>query len=394
MSAFLQGIGTVVAGTFASARLSMSVPASLDVVDATAVWELLDARGQIWTCGEPVSLSIEASQTAPDQKTVRTEVQIAVPSNLPANDQGTTYQLRWTIQTRAAQPMYAFENFVVQPPFVQAQGASDSIELNGDTAIVQLRLPVPYANVELECYRGNARIAPARSARSPVPDADGWVYVGELQPQEYGGSSLDPLIVIWSYWNNGETKQRETTQLFIATPVILDAVKDMQTWLNRAYADSGIQPGTVFQPSDYIKHLRFGRDAFNAAVKPTGFTMTAAAGPLRWFWINYSCVAAARAQYLAEGMKTFNYAGATTQLDIDRTPFWDQLATSLESQLDQQVKPFKDNLAKIGALGGDGSNTTALRPGAVGCIGVTLHGASPQRGGLFGLGAINISPFN
>jgi hypothetical protein len=395
VSAFLQGIGQVVAGTFTSARLSLSVPATLDVIDSQAVWELLDQQGRVWTQGEPVSITIESSQTAPGQKIISSEAQISVPSNLPANDAGSSYQLRWTITLRSGQPpLYAFENFVVLPPFVQAQGASDAIELNGDTARVQIRLPVAYQYVEYECYRGNSRITAPRSAIQGGIDAEGTVFLGEIPHSEYEGASLDPLTVIWSYWNGVQTKQRETTQLFIATPVILDAVKDMSTWLNRAYTDSGTSPGTTFQPSDYIKHLRFGRDAFNAAVKPTNFTMTAAAGPIRWFWINYSCVAACRAQYLAEGMKAFNYAGQTVQLDIDRTPFWDQTASALEAQLDQQIKPYKDNLAKIGALGGDGSNTQALRAGAVGCIGITLHGASPMRNGLFGLGSNRVSPFN
>jgi hypothetical protein len=173
--------------------------------------------------------------------------------------------------------------------------------------------------------------------------------------------------------------------MFIVTPIMLDAIKDMQTWLNRAYVDSGMQPGTTFEPVDFIKYLRLGRDQFNAAVIPTNFTMTAADGPIRWFWIGYSCVAACRAQYLAEGMKAFDYAGQVVQLNIDRTPFWDQMAQALEAQLSEQVKPFKDVLAKRGVIDGDGSNM-ALRPGAVGSIGITIHGLSPVRG-LYGLGS-------
>lgn len=380
MSAFLQGIGQVVAGSYTSARLSLALPASLDTVDAQLYWELIDQQGRIWTQGQVVELVSIASQTIPGQKTISAEAQVAVPSSLPANDAGTTYQLRWALKLRVGQPIYAFENFVVLPPFVQAAGASDVIELNGDVCRAQIRLPKAYTNVEYQAYRGNAPLFQSRSATAPVNDSDGFVYTGTVDPSEYSRASLDPYTVIWSYWDGTSVKQRETTQLFVATPVILDAVQDMQTWLNRAYIDSGIQPGTTFQPIDYVKYLRLGRDAFNAAVKPTNFSMTAADGPIRFFWIGYACVAAARAQYLAEGMKAFDYSGQVVQLNIDRTPFWEQIASVMEGQLLEQVKPFKDNLWKRGNTDGDGSNTLSLRRGAVGSVGVTIHGLSPLRG--------------
>ncbi len=384
MSAFLQGIGSAVAGTFASARLSMTLPQSLDLTGAVAVWELLDQQGRVWTGGSPTELLSENSQVAVGQKTLSAEAEIAIPSNLEASTAGTTYQLRWSITPASGQTLFAFENFTVLPSFVQSLGASDNIEMLGDAAIVQIRLPRAYANVEYECYRGNTRLFVPRSVTSEAAaDAEGFVYQGAVAVHEYQRASLDPYNIIWSYWDGNSSKQRESTQLFVATPIILDAIKDMQSWLNRAYTDSGIGSGNTFQPVDYVKYLRLGRDAFNAAVKPTDFSMIAAAGPIRWFWITYACAAACRAQYLAEGMKAFNYAGQTVQLDVDRTPFWESMATAMEAQLAETVKPFKDNLWKRGNLGGDGSNALSLGRGAVGSIGIAIHGLSPMRG-LYG----------
>ncbi len=383
MSAFLQGIGQVVAGSYAAARLSLALPSDIDVADSQLSWDLIDQQGRVWTQGTVVEITTIASQTVPGQRIISAETQIAVPSTLPANDAGTMYQVRWALRLRTGSPMYSFESFTVLPAFVQAQGASDVIELNGDVARVQIRLPKQYSQVGYEVFRGNNRLTAMRSASSPATDSDGYVYLGSIDPSEYGRASLDPLTVIWSYGEANAPQQRETTQAFIATPVILDAVQDMQTWLNRAYIDSGLQPGTTFQPVDYIKYLRLGRDAFNAAVKPTNFSMTAADGPIRWFWIGYSCAAAARSQLLAEGMKAFDYSGQVVQLNIDRTPFWEQAASAMEGQLLEQVKPFKDNLWKRGNIDGDGSNALSLRRGAVGSAGITIHGLSPLRG-MFG----------
>lgn len=387
MTAFMHGIGSVITGSYSTARLSMSVPASLDLVNARATWELIDQQGRVWNHGEPTDLTAEASQVAPNQKTVSAECSISIPSNLPVNDLGTTYQLRWTIVLRNGQDLYAFENFTVLPSTQQVHGGVDSIELIGDTGNVQLRLPKKYQYVEYEGYINNRRIFDSRQSSAPVVEADVFTYKGQVTNGEYVNASLDPITIVWSYWDDVNHKQRETSQLFIASPIMLDAIKDMQTWLNRAYSDSGTQPGITFDALDYIKYLRLGRDQFNAAAVPTSFSLIAADGPIRWFWIGYSCLAACRAQYLAEGMKAFDYSGQVTQLSVDRTPFWEAMAQGLEGQLNEQVKPFKTVLAKRGVTDGDGSNM-GLRPGAVGTVGITIHGLSSARrlAGLGGLG--------
>lgn len=387
MTAFLQGIGSVIAGTYASARLSMSVPADMDLLNANARWELLDSEGRVWTHGDVTDFVAEPSQVAPGQKTITTEAEVAVPLKLPVNDAGTTYQIRWTLALRNGVSLYSFENFTVMPSTETLEGAIDVLELVGDTARVHIRLPREYKYVNLEGYRGNAKSFVPRSASADGKDGGGYLYTGQVGLRDYINASLDPISIVWSYGDqeDGSDRMRETSQLFIANPVILDAIKDMQAWLNRAYADSGRQPVTTFSPIDFVKYLRTGRDNFNAADKPTEFSMLGAAGPIRWFWIGYSCVAAARAQYLAEGMKAFNFSGQVTQLDIDTTQYWDSAAQAMEQQLSEQVKPFKDNLVKRGILGGDGSSM-ALRAGAVGAVGITIHGMSPVRG-LYGLGS-------
>jgi hypothetical protein len=162
---------------------------------------------------------------------------------------------------------------------------------------------------------------------------------------------------------------------------ILGAVREVQNFINRAYTDSGFQPGTTFKTEDVMEYLRYGRDKFNASDKPTQFTMLNATGPFKHFWVTYSSAAACRAQYLNEGMKAFNYSGQEVQLDVDRSTFWDQMASNLEQSADNQIKVFKDNLTRRGTFSGDGSYM-GINPQGVGAIGITLHGASPFRGGF------------
>lgn len=383
MSAFLNAIGSVVAGSYVTARLSLMLPADFDLTDAYVTWSILDQQGRQWNQGEGVSLTVEPSQTNPSVKTVASEVQVSIPSNLPANEGGTTYQMRWTLSSSNA-PMYSFENFAVLPATVPNDGPVDAVELVGDDVNVETLLPLSVTEVQYEAFRGNAKLFSLRPATTGEDTATGRKYKGTVTVVDYASASLDPITVVWSYKEGGASR-KETSQIFVVTPVVLDAVKDLQTWLNRAYSANGTAPNTSFDSVDFIKYLRLGRDAFNAASAPTDFSLLAAAGPIRWFWLGYSQVIACRSQYLAEGMKAFDYQGQIVQLNVDKTQYWESIASNMESQLEAQVKPFKAILAKRGINGGDGSSM-ALRAGAVGVIGLAVHGMSPQRG-MYGLNA-------
>ena len=176
---------------------------------------------------------------------------------------------------------------------------------------------------------------------------------------------------------------KQPQRFYLITPSVMTAMQDVLTHINKAMADTGIEPNSVFTPNDILTFLKSGCDEFNAKGIPTGFSMLNAQNSFRHFWLGYSKVAAMRAQYLVEGMKAFDYQGQVVQLTIDRTQFWDSAASILEQSLDQAVLPFKKNLGKRGILDGDGSqNPNRLRNGAVGHISIGRHLITPRGTGL------------
>ena len=101
--------------------------------------------------------------------------------------------------------------------------------------------------------------------------------------------------------------------------------------------------------------------------------MTNAKGGIREYWLMWTELMAIRAQYLAEGEKAFDYSGAAISLNVDRTGYLDSAASAIQSELDNEFKPFKQNLVNKGQTGGDGSgDLNALGAGAMGAVGVSL----------------------
>lgn len=377
----LQSIERAMVGDLKSVRLSQTF---LEDSTYTVSWQLYDAHNRLWNHGEAATVKKEAHQFQPNGFIISAELDIAIPKEMPASSDGASAQLHWLIKNDRGNVTTVIENFLVFTATYESPGENDTVVLYGQNIVVSRHLPNATGAVTFSIYSSNS---PLLSDVTIVKNEQGMYYknIGKMPNM---GASLDPYTVVWTY-NEGNNPIQEISYVYVVNPTMLDTTKQMEQFLNRAYIDNGIQPSTTFTIQDYLSYLRQGRDQFNAAVKPTSFTMTAANGAIHWFWMGYSCWSACKAQYMAEGMKSFNYSGQTVSLDVDRAPFWDAMADSIMTQLNDAVKPFKDNLAKTGVTGGDGSNVTGRV--SVGVVGVTVHPLS--RGTGFGGTARGTYPF-
>ena len=385
----LQSIGQIVAGSTVATSFQVILPSTLSLTGSYATWEILDTEeGYIWNSGTCNAINSAPSPIDPTQLILSSTASIAFPSNLISNANGTDYQIRYTVILENAAPIYVFDQFQILPPNVIAYGPIDQVEL-AQTLSLTTNLVLPAAATGVTCVlqSQNSDVPVTCTVGTPIAVQGGWQYPATIPPPSNNPSllvSVQPYMVVWNYTDSNGNAQTEAGHLFIVNSSMLDIVREVQNSINRAYTDSGISPGTTFNSTDILEYMRQGRDQFNAADKPTQITFNNARGPFRHFWIMYTLANACRAQYLAEGMKSFNYSGQEVQLDVDRTQYWDNMATYYVTQADSQVKQFKDNLYKRGITSGDGSSL-ALAPNAVGTIGITLSAVSPYRGALWGL---------
>lgn len=397
--ATVQSIGQAVVGSTVQTRFSVTVPSTTDFTNSRALWELLDLEGYTWATGDCTDISTELSQTNPNELQVYANSVIPLPTNLMANPEGSKYQIRYAVLLEEASPIFIFDQFSLLPLVNPVYGGVDQVEMYSKNA-VRLSLILPNEMNEEQMGAtlqiNNITVAAATSVSKGVPTQTGWRYVAEFPAPSADPSlivNLEPYTVIWTYPADNNEVVTETSRLFMVNSSILDVAREVQSFINRAYTDGGIQPGTTFTTKDVLEYLRIGRDQFNGAIMPTNISMINARGPYRWFWVMYASAAACRAQYLVEGMKAFDYGGQEVTLNVDRTQYWDTMAQNLEQQANDQIKQFKTLLYKRGIQGGDGSSV-ALQSGAVGCIGISIHAASPLRAGFWGgLGAMGFIPY-
>jgi hypothetical protein len=373
-------VDTIESGQAAIGTAVFSFPPGVDPSGGYVNWEFMDVQGVVYSSGNAFDYQIQSNGLS---NTVLARAVINIPSSTPASDVNSKYQLRYTLTLNSdltdQQQYFSAENVTVIGLTTVPLGVQDAVELQGTTANMSIVIEKLYDTVAVELYQDNTLIG-----STPVKDftrvGSGYYFAASFDTTMIP-ASLEAYTVIWKYSNSNEPNlvYTESANLWIITPTIMGAITDVKAKINKARTTLYGQPDMLFPPETVLLWLRRGRDNFNSGPGGfTTFTMLNAKGGVREYWLMYTEMLAIEAQYLAEGEKAFNFAGAAISLDVDRTGFLDNAASKIQSRLDNEFKPFKQNLIIKGNTSGDGSaDLSKLRQGALGSVGITITPASP-----------------
>ncbi len=162
-------------------------------------------------------------------------------------------------------------------------------------------------------------------------------------------------------------------RLWKINPSILSALGDLRAQIDRLNREL-LSDTLVYQDTDYLLLLRFGRDRFNSLPIPTDIDMTEAEGPIRALWLNCSLVQALRTRNLEEGLANFDYSASSVSLSVDITTALEGYASELESKIQEEGNRLKIDLHKRGLAAGTGK--WALGGQVIGVFGRALSPVS------------------
>lgn len=372
-------MNNVRAGTSVSANNIVTTPESTGGSNpTTATWSLVDNLGTLW--GEGVAQLVDVPQLVQDSYNYRLTAQLDIPSTILPSDESQRYLLVWKT-TFGEQVYQTSEDITVVGAEQQRYGPNNAMEGLGGKAKLTWTVPNEYAEVTANIFNGNthaAAIDASAITKTVVPG--GFVYAAEFDTTEVQPST-EPYLVSWTGKIDANNLDNEQGDLYIVTQTMWSAAKDVEMFLQRSWQTVMGQHDLVFSPGDLMMFLRLGRDLFNTLFLPTKFTMTNAKGPIRSGWIACSQIQACRSEYLAEGMKAFEFTGQATTLSSDRTQYWESLASALEAQFDNTIRPLKTNLSRRGQTEGDGSqDALTLARRAMGAVGVSYSPVANLRG--------------
>lgn len=199
---------------------------------------------------------------------------------------------------------------------------------------------------------------------------------------------LQPVGIIVTHIDKRMVPDIVQANLWVITPQTTVAISMLQQAIDKAKLENVI-PELEFTTSDYLLYLYRGLQMFNSYPPlVTSIRGTNMQGILLHLWIVCSSLEALKAQTLAEGASAFDFSGQTVNLNVDRTPSLEAAIGRLESQIENEVKPYKKLLGKASVIDNDGSiGSTSLASAIARNFGRTSVINSPttklRRGGGF-----------
>lgn len=379
--AYVDLVDTIEVGKSAMGTAVFSFPNDIDPRGGYVNWEFLDSSGIVYANGNAISYEIQSNGIS---NIVFAKALINCPSSVPPSDVNSKYQLRYTLEAVNALPgqqstFYSYENISVIGLTTVPTGTQDTIELRYTQAQLSIVIPELYDTIIVQINQDNLVIG-SKQVTDFTRVSSGFFYQAAIDTSGLV-ESLEPYTVVWKYSNSISPNliYSETAKLWITTPSVLDCVTDVKAKINKARTTLYGRPDMLFPPETIMLWLRRARDAFNGGPGGfTSFTMLNAKGAIREYWLMYAEKMALDSQYLAEGEKAFNFSGAAISLDVDRTSYLDSMSSKIQGILDNEIKPFKQNLIIKGNTAGDGSaDPSKLQRGAIGSVGITITPASP-----------------
>jgi len=382
--AFQDLVGSLDAGGSAVGTGVFAFEPGVDPAGGSMTWELITTDGTIYASGTCYEYKVQSTGFS---NTALGRALINVPSNVPPTLEGQSYQIRWTLTLPNLQKFYNFEGLRVTGLATVPVGAAPSVELKGTSANVYLVTEKLYDNVTLEIYWddtlvGSTQVMTPGMSATQGPDrvAAGWYYAAVIDTSTMTMPYIKPWTMVWKYWNQNLPSMvySERADFWVILPSMSLAIADVKAKINKARTTLYGATDLLFPEATILTWLRRAADAFNMwGGQFSNITFTNPTGPMREYWLLIAELYAIESQYLAEGEKAFEFSGQAISLTVEKTSYLDNMASKIQSRLDNELPNIKRNLIIKGNDTGDGSgDPRALQFGAMGSVGIAISPAT------------------
>ena len=163
-----------------------------------------------------------------------------------------------------------------------------------------------------------------------------------------------PFMINWNYESDTRPNNTEIQTLYVITPKVAYYIDALRRYMDKA-RNYDINPNLRWTEAELTHFLLIGLSRINAAPPSmTEWTIPSLPKSLEYFLLKCAEVEALNALYLAEGFSAFDFQGASTQLNVDRTQYIQYKIDEINSWLDGStgLKAAKDTTIRNSNSGG------------------------------------------
>lgn len=162
-----------------------------------------------------------------------------------------------------------------------------------------------------------------------------------------------PYLLTYNFTlENGQT-ETEIHTLYVINSVAAILINNMRRYLDMA-RNYDLDVNLRLTEEDYIHFITVGLQRINGA-NPNTTTYTLCNFPMAFLYLLEKCaeVELLNAWYLAEGMRSFEFTGASVSLSVKRTEFIEKKMDEINSWLDNNLEKQKELMIRKGNSAGN-----------------------------------------
>lgn len=162
-----------------------------------------------------------------------------------------------------------------------------------------------------------------------------------------------PYIMTYEFTTTNGESQIEIHMLYIINSIAAILINNMRRYLDMA-RNYDLDVNLRLTEEDYIHFITVGLQRINGA-NPNTTTYTLCNFPTGFLYLLEKCaeVELLNAWYLAEGMRSFEFTGASVSLSVKRTEFIEKKMDEINSWLDNNLEKQKELMIRKGNSAGN-----------------------------------------
>ena len=185
---------------------------------------------------------------------------------------------------------------------------------------------------------------------STIVDYNAGVVIPKIQKQVVNIGSY-PFVVTWKYSSPTNPINTEFHMVYVCTTKTVMYVAALKRVMDKA-RNYDINPNLRFTDQELCCFLLLGLARINSAPPIlTGWSLQQLPKYLEYMLLKCAEYEALSAWALAEGMSAFNFTGASTSLEVDRTGHIREKMNEAGKYIDENLSKIKDNLVRTSSAG-------------------------------------------
>lgn len=197
---------------------------------------------------------------------------------------------------------------------------------------------------------------------------------GKAKIRDFSGNGHYPWQLFADAWSSGtpdDEPDSTMTPMYVLNPAVANMVVSMRRYLDKARLDD-IDKSLQWVDEELAHFLLEGVSYINAILTPTFWTIGSLPSSLTSFAVYAGCWTALNARFLAEGMNSFEFQGANTQLTFNRRDAIQAKMDDIKNTLDSSLPQIKKATITRYGLGLPPPGVGAPRGTTIGVLGVNL----------------------